>query len=211
MSSFKGRLSMSEEEACWDAVSAAQRPTGTWRARGASRPTTRSRRRGCSTTSGAASRSTCRSPTGTARYQQRVAAGLRRLGSLRRSARDDLREVRGAAAGQGDARRRAAAIDRGQRLRQQAAIRRWVDTLERLLPPLRYLYHGLQMLAAYVGQMAPSGRITIAAALQAADEMRRVQRIAYRMAMLRRLRPGFGDVGQAAVAGAIRRGSRCAS
>ena len=72
----------------------------------------------------------------------------------------------------------------------------WVDTLERLLPPLRHLYHGLQMLSAYVGQMAPSGRITIAAALQAADEMRRVHRIAYRMAMLRRLRPGFGDSGK---------------
>ena len=72
----------------------------------------------------------------------------------------------------------------------------WVDTLERLLPPLRHLYHGLQMVAAYVGQMAPSGRITIVAALQAADEMRRVQRIAYRMALLRRLRPGFGDGGK---------------
>jgi toluene monooxygenase system protein E len=70
---------------------------------------------------------------------------------------------------------------------------RWVDTLERLLPPLRYLYHGLQMVAAYVGQMAPSGRITIVAALQAADEMRRVHRLAYRMAMLRRLRPDFGE------------------
>ena len=72
----------------------------------------------------------------------------------------------------------------------------WIDTLERLLPPLRHLYHGLQMVAAYVGQMAPSGRITIAAALQAADEMRRVHRVAYRMAMLRRLRPGFGDTGK---------------
>jgi len=72
----------------------------------------------------------------------------------------------------------------------------WVDALERLLPPLRHLYHGLQMVAAYVGQMAPSGRITIAAALQAADEMRRVHRVAYRMAMLRRLRPGFGDTGK---------------
>jgi toluene monooxygenase system protein E len=69
----------------------------------------------------------------------------------------------------------------------------WLDTLERLLPPLRHLYHGLQMLAAYVGQMAPGGRITIVAALQAADEMRRVHRLAYRMAMLRRVRPGFGD------------------
>jgi len=72
----------------------------------------------------------------------------------------------------------------------------WIDTLERLLPPLRHLYHGLQMVAAYVGQMAPGGRITIVAALQAADEMRRVHRLAYRMAMLRRLRPGFGDGGK---------------
>src|SRR4029077_12071576 len=49
---------------------------------------------------------------------------------------------------------------------------------------------------AYVGQMAPSGRITIVAALQAADEMRRVHRLAYGMAMLRRLRPGFGETGK---------------
>ena len=87
----------------------------------------------------------------------------------------------------------------------------WVDTLERLLPPLRYLYHGLQMLAAYVGQMAPSGRITIAAALQAADEMRRVHRIAYRMAMLRRLRPGLRRRRASSCGRPIRRGSRCAS
>jgi toluene monooxygenase system protein E len=72
----------------------------------------------------------------------------------------------------------------------------WVDTLERLLPPLRYVFHGLQMAAAYVGQMAPSGRVTIVAALQAADEMRRVHRLAYRMAMLRRIRPGFGESGK---------------
>jgi toluene monooxygenase system protein E len=72
----------------------------------------------------------------------------------------------------------------------------WIDTLERLLPPLRHVYHGLQMLAAYVGQMAPSGRITITCALQAADEMRRVHRLAYRMALLRRLRPDFGKGGK---------------
>src|SRR4029453_897260 len=42
----------------------------------------------------------------------------------------------------------------------------WVAALERLLPPLRHLYHGLQMLPAYVGQMAPSGPIPIAAALR---------------------------------------------
>ncbi|MDF3067492.1 MAG: Phenol hydroxylase, oxygenase component DmpL [Polyangiaceae bacterium] len=42
---------------------------------------------------------------------------------------------------------------------------------------LRFALHGLQMTAAYVGAFAPSGRIAIAAAFQAADEMRRIQRI----------------------------------
>jgi toluene monooxygenase system protein E len=56
----------------------------------------------------------------------------------------------------------------------------WLATLARILPPLRYPVHGLQMLAAYVGHMAPSGRIVIACAFQAADEVRRIQRIAYR-------------------------------
>jgi toluene monooxygenase system protein E len=64
---------------------------------------------------------------------------------------------------------------------------------ERLLTPLRYPLHGLQMVAAYVGQMAPASRITIAALLQAADESRRIQRIAYRMAQVRLVRPSFGD------------------
>ena len=49
---------------------------------------------------------------------------------------------------------------------------------------LRYPVHGLQMLAAYVAQMAPASRITNCAAFQAADEMRRVQRIAYRTAQV---------------------------
>jgi toluene monooxygenase system protein E len=69
----------------------------------------------------------------------------------------------------------------------------WVAVLERVLAVARYPFHGLQMVAAYVGQIAPSGRITIACALQAADEMRRVQSFAYRMAQLRVGRPGFGD------------------
>jgi len=46
-----------------------------------------------------------------------------------------------------------------------------------LLSALRFPLHGLQMVAAYVGALAPSGRITVAAALQAADELRRVQRV----------------------------------
>jgi len=51
--------------------------------------------------------------------------------------------------------------------------------------------HGLQMLAAYVAQMAPSSRITNCASFQMGDEMRRVQRIAYRTVQL--ARPPFDD------------------
>jgi hypothetical protein len=47
------------------------------------------------------------------------------------------------------------------------------------------------MVASYVGQMAPSGRIVITATLQAGDEMRRVQRIAYRIRQLQKVYRGF--------------------
>lgn len=69
----------------------------------------------------------------------------------------------------------------------------WLPTLSRLVAPFRYPVHGFQMLAAYVGQTAPSGRIAITAALQAGDEMRRVQRIAYRVRQLQLAFPGFAD------------------
>jgi len=67
----------------------------------------------------------------------------------------------------------------------------WVALLDRVLAPLRYPVHALQMAAAYVASMAPGGRIVVAAALQAADEIRRVQRLAYRAAQLRQLHPHF--------------------
>jgi toluene monooxygenase system protein E len=73
--------------------------------------------------------------------------------------------------------------DQGYDARLEAAA---VLLFDRLLAPLRFPLHGLQLLAAYVGQMAPAGRITIAAAFQAADEVRRIQRIAYRLALLQR-------------------------
>jgi toluene monooxygenase system protein E len=69
----------------------------------------------------------------------------------------------------------------------------WRATLGAALAPLRFPLHGFQMIAAYVGQMAPSGRITVAAAFQAADEVRRIQRIAYRMAQLRLVDASFGE------------------
>ncbi|WP_083906371.1 hypothetical protein [Mycobacterium sp. JS623] len=67
----------------------------------------------------------------------------------------------------------------------------WVGFLDRWYSPLRFPVHGLQMLAAYVAQMAPSSRITNCASFQAGDEMRRVQRIAYRTVQL--AGPPFDD------------------
>ncbi|HEY0712467.1 MAG TPA: toluene monooxygenase, partial [Polyangia bacterium] len=55
-----------------------------------------------------------------------------------------------------------------------------------------------QMVAAYIGQMAPTGRITLTSLFQAADEMRRVHRIAQRMGQLRSADPDFGDGARAA-------------
>jgi toluene monooxygenase system protein E len=56
----------------------------------------------------------------------------------------------------------------------------WVKVLERLYLPSRFPGHVLQMVALYVAQMAPTSFVTNPAELQAADEMRRIQRLAYR-------------------------------
>ncbi len=72
----------------------------------------------------------------------------------------------------------------------------WVETLESVLSPLRFVCHGLQMVAAYVGHMAPSGRIAVAALFQCGDEIRRIQRFAYRLAQLGRRRPDIGAAGR---------------
>jgi toluene monooxygenase system protein E len=49
------------------------------------------------------------------------------------------------------------------------------------------------MLACYVGQMAPSGRITLAALFQAGGELRRIDRLAYRTRQLAELSPGLAQ------------------
>ncbi|WP_263355191.1 ferritin family protein [Acidicapsa acidisoli] len=69
----------------------------------------------------------------------------------------------------------------------------WLHILQRFVAPFRYPGHGFQMIASYFAQMAPSGRIAIVAALQSADEMRRIQRIAYRIRQLQQVYPGFAD------------------
>lgn len=68
----------------------------------------------------------------------------------------------------------------------------WSAVIGDVLPPMRYVWHGFQMIAAYVGQMAPAGRITLVALFQAADEMRRVHRIAHRLGQLRQSQLSFG-------------------
>jgi len=61
---------------------------------------------------------------------------------------------------------------------------RAVDLLAGVLTPSRYLSHGLQMLSAYVQQLAPSSYIANCATFQTADQLRRVQLAAYRAKQL---------------------------
>ena len=56
----------------------------------------------------------------------------------------------------------------------------WVRVLDRLYLPARFPMHALQMGGLYIGQMAPSSPITNVAYFQAADELRRIQWVAYR-------------------------------
>jgi toluene monooxygenase system protein E len=56
----------------------------------------------------------------------------------------------------------------------------WVQILERLYIPSRFSTHVLQMVAQYIGQIAPSAYITNVAHFQGADECRSLQRSAYR-------------------------------
>src|SRR5579863_5926767 len=70
----------------------------------------------------------------------------------------------------------------------------WIQLLEMLVAPFRYPGHALMMTAAYLAQMAPGGRITVAGTFQAGDEARRVERLAYRTRQLQLAIPGFaGD------------------
>jgi toluene monooxygenase system protein E len=70
---------------------------------------------------------------------------------------------------------------------------RWLPVLSTLVAPFRYPGHALMMIAAYVAQMAPGGRIVVAAMFQAADEARRVERLAYRVRQIQLAFPGFAN------------------
>jgi toluene monooxygenase system protein E len=69
----------------------------------------------------------------------------------------------------------------------------WLQLLTTLVAPFRYPGHALMMIAAYVAQMAPGGRIVVAATFQAGDEARRVECLAYRIRQIQLAFPGFAD------------------
>jgi toluene monooxygenase system protein E len=72
-------------------------------------------------------------------------------------------------------------VDEFERRNHDAGLQTdWVRELDRLHLPARFPLHALQMDALYVAQMAPSSFITNAAYFQAADELRRIQWLAYR-------------------------------
>ncbi|WP_432844172.1 toluene hydroxylase [Dactylosporangium sp. CA-092794] len=68
----------------------------------------------------------------------------------------------------------------------------WRHTLAQLYTPSRYPLHGAQQVEAYIGYIAPSSYITNAAALSAADLLRRVTQVAYRTRELELLDPSLG-------------------
>ncbi len=70
----------------------------------------------------------------------------------------------------------------------------WLDMLEKLYTPRRYLQTALQMCASYILQIAPASTITACAGFQEGDEFRWLQRIAYRTQELKIAHPdrGFG-------------------
>jgi PAS domain S-box-containing protein len=71
-----------------------------------------------------------------------------------------------------------------------------LEPLLGLLSALRFPLHGLQMTAAYVGALAPGGRISVAAAFQAADELRRIQRLCQWLARSGRPLPELDALGR---------------
>jgi len=70
-----------------------------------------------------------------------------------------------------------------------------LNLLANAFTPCRYLVHAQQMISAYIQQLAPSSYVGNCAAFQVADQLRRVQRTAYRTKQLDNAHPahGFGS------------------
>ncbi len=74
----------------------------------------------------------------------------------------------------------------------------WLVVLRDYYGPMRYPYHGLQMMAMYLMQIAPASSISNCHAFAGMDNLRVLQRIAYRLKMLDGVYPelGFGKEDQ---------------
>jgi hypothetical protein len=69
---------------------------------------------------------------------------------------------------------------------------RWVRVLSTVFTPMRYPAHVIQMMQAYLGQVAPSSYITNCAGFAAADQLRLVSLVAYRTRQLQIAHPDVG-------------------
>jgi toluene monooxygenase system protein E len=72
----------------------------------------------------------------------------------------------------------------------------WLEQLVKLYTPSRYVFHTLQMVSAYVMQMAPGSTITNCCTFQTADSLRWLTHTAYRTRELANSYPdaGFGEI-----------------
>ena len=77
----------------------------------------------------------------------------------------------------------------------------WLDVLERLYTPRRFLQMALQMGAAYLVQMAPASTITACAGFQDGDEFRWLSRCAYRAREFQRTHPSADSARPSAAPG----------
>ncbi len=68
----------------------------------------------------------------------------------------------------------------------------WISTLAKVYTPARYLFHALQMGAAYLAQMGPGSTITNIATFQTADSIRWLTHTAYRTRELVNTHAGKG-------------------
>jgi toluene monooxygenase system protein E len=84
-------------------------------------------------------------------------------------------------------------LDEFGKVNHDAALSpQWMQVLATVFTPMRYPNHVLQMLQAYLGQVAPTSYITNCAAFAAADQLRLVSLVAYRTRQLQLAHPDAG-------------------
>ena len=79
-----------------------------------------------------------------------------------------------------------------ERGNDQMISKQWAADLARLYTPSRYIFHTLQMIAAYLHQMSPASTISNLGTYQSADHLRWVTHTAYRTCELAKTWPDVG-------------------